>query len=251
MNRTTIKGSLLLPAVLLGLGILSLGCDDSPTETQVSNGITSPAAGQNFLLGDSVTVAWNSDELQATDLVSIKLILADTTIADTTITIAEGVPAITGTNMGEFTFFAFDSLVWEWDSLSMEYTVAVENQDKAVSYESEGPVSFSWGILKPDGSRTYNVGDTLKVSWVWNYYQMWDDGAVLFFSNDGRTWESIVPFGQGFDDQYRGTFEWVIPASKGGLATTVGDSCKIKAGGYSGGEFFFYSPPFTVLPAGQ
>lgn len=234
--QLSLKNTFHLP-ISLSISLLLSGCLLSPQEDKPLNGITQPKGEESFWLGETMTITWSSSELEDSDKVDIVLHNQDTSI-----TVARDIPAISDGSTGSYDLFVYDSLVWDWDHESMNYTVAVENDSHGVRYESKNPVEVKYGMISPDGTRSYRVGDTLVVRWVWSWYLTYQDQALLSFSpNGGQSWHVIVPYGIEFGERYRGEFSWLIPETIEGVST-VCDSCLIKAEPYSGGgEYFNFS----------
>lgn len=215
--------------------------NDNPV---AATGIISPAANTSFWLGQKMTVAWKSGDLTENDMVDVILYRSDTSI-----TVGSNVPACTSGDSGSYTFFIYDSLIWDWDIFSFEYNLKVDVTTQDTLEFTAGPVYLTYGMQVPSGGETYAVGDTLHVRWVWNWWLCYDWQTLLEFSPDGGiTYKVFIPYGIDVEDSTLvGTFDWVIPDSLEGIATRS-SNCVIKASPYSGGgEFFnFESGVFTV-----
>jgi hypothetical protein len=222
----------------VSLCCLLSACSSStgPDPEPFTPGIVLPAQGTSVYPGDSLTVAWKSRDLKAGDMVTVTLFNAETSIV-----VGDNVPALLAADSGAYTFFVFDSLIWDYDRYEFTYTVLVKKSGaEHPSYTSPAPVTLRYGILQPVPGSIYNVGDTLRVSWVWNYFLCYDWQAVLKFSSDnGKTLIPFIDAGVAINrDTYRGEFSWVIPDELEGLPTRS-MQCVIEASPYSGGGEYF------------
>jgi hypothetical protein len=236
-----------LTAAMAALAVCCVSSSNTDVVAPVEDGITAPVGGARYWLGDTMIVAWHSTDLDCSDDVRISLFNHDTTIV-----VAEHVAAVERQAVGSHALFLYDSLIWDWDTPTFEYRIAVDGPaGSGVRYVLDEPVRLSYGMITPDASRSYHVGDTVRVQWVWNWYLCYDNQILLRFSSDaGETYHVIVPHGIENDDAYRGEFLWAIPSSIDG-SSTVSAECIVQASPYSGyaENFSFTSEQFVILPA--
>ena len=174
----------------------------SMTELIPSVIVTTPNGGQDYTVGQQVTITWSAANFDETDNLVIGL---STTEGGDFATLVEGTHSELA---GSYTWTVPDSV-------TTTALIKVENTTQTVSDVSNSFFTISEAIptvtlAAPNGGETYTVGDEVSISWTSTNFVATDAITLSLSTTEGGEFATIV---EGTHTEFGGSYTWTVPDS--------------------------------------